>query len=107
MKWIIEGTLCDNTCEAINAIEENLDECDFDELLDELYGEIEVCGYGYSSGYVLKEVDPTAYRCELNDWKSSRSSEIMEELENMEPGDEDEIEGIEITCVDDDYEEDD
>jgi len=40
----------------------------FEEQLDELEGAVSVCGLEYSPSYVLKEVDPTAYRCAVADF---------------------------------------
>lgn len=36
--------------------------------LDEVYGDVEICGMTYNAGDALKEVDPTAYRCGMNDY---------------------------------------
>ena len=46
---------------------EKYDEDSFEEMLNEIYGEVEICGYSYSAGYALKELDPIAYRCDLAD----------------------------------------
>ena len=39
----------------------------FEEILDEIYGEVEICGMTFSSGYALRELDLTAFRCSLAD----------------------------------------
>ena len=39
----------------------------YDEMLDEIYGEINV-GVTLSASKVLSECDPTAYRCGFSDW---------------------------------------
>jgi len=41
----------------------------YNEALDE-QGEVNICGMSYSQSHVLKEVDPIAYRCGLNDFTS-------------------------------------
>jgi hypothetical protein len=41
----------------------------FDEVLDEA-GEVKVSGYTFNPSKVLKECDPTAYRCELANFAS-------------------------------------
>ena len=43
----------------------------FDESLDESIPEIEIGCLTYSPAYVLKNVDPVAYRCSLNDYVDS------------------------------------
>lgn len=40
----------------------------FEELLDDVYGDVILGGLPYSHGRVLREVDPIAYRCGLLDW---------------------------------------
>lgn len=62
-----------NIIEEIKAIEKEIAnfeanpedyEKEFDEMLDEVHGEF----MGYSASHILKEVDPTAYRCGLLDY---------------------------------------
>ena len=43
-------------------VEPNLDEDEVIEQLDEIYGEVDICGMKYSSGRALKELDPIAFR---------------------------------------------
>ena len=43
----------------------------YDEMLDDVYGDIEICGYHYPASKALFDVDPTAYRCGFNDWLDS------------------------------------
>ena len=50
-----------------HAIEREMDESAYDDMLDECYGDIEICGLRYSASCALKEVDPIAYRCGLSD----------------------------------------
>jgi hypothetical protein len=42
----------------------------YDEMLDECYPMVDVCGYTYDPSRALKELDPIAYRCGFNDWLS-------------------------------------
>ena len=37
-------------------------ERDFEELLGEIYGTVEICGYTFDAGRALKELDPIAFR---------------------------------------------
>lgn len=50
----------------------------YDEMLDEVYGDAEVCGYTYSSSRALKELDPIAYDCGFNDWCDSEGIDTNE-----------------------------
>ena len=43
----------------------------FDEMLDECYDMIKVCGYEYYPSHVLESTDPIAYRCGLTDYLDS------------------------------------
>jgi hypothetical protein len=40
----------------------------FDEMLDEVFGKVNICGYEYLASYALQELDPVAYREEFNNW---------------------------------------
>ena len=56
-------------------IETELTDSEYEDYLDELYGEVEVCGCNYSAGRTLREVDPTAFRCGKSDYESEQDSE--------------------------------
>lgn len=58
---------------AIKYIEDNFDpindtETLYDQTLDEVYPDCKVAGLTYTTSDVLKNIDPTAYRCGLCDW---------------------------------------
>lgn len=40
----------------------------FDDYINEVDDVVVVMGQGYDPAEVLKECDPTAYRCHMNDW---------------------------------------
>lgn len=75
----------------IEGFRDNLDVyADFDELLDE-GGAVEVCGVWFNPSDILKELDPTAYRCGYLDYTGaldlesfSEYNEILDELEELE-----------------------
>ena len=48
---------------------------EYDDMLDDCYGEIEVCGLTYWASSLLKRIDPIAYRCGLSDYESSLEEE--------------------------------
>jgi hypothetical protein len=56
----------------------------FDEFLDECWENAWVCGYEFTSSRALKQLDPTAYREEFNNWLNSEGLELEEE---KPPGD--------------------
>ncbi len=56
----------------------------FDESLDESIPEIEIGCLTYSPSHVLKNVDPTAYRCSLNDFVDSLDVEDSDEYKYLQ-----------------------
>ena len=56
----------------------------FDESLDESIPEIEIGCLTYSPSHVLKNVDPTAYRCGLNDFIDSLDVEDSDEYKALQ-----------------------
>ena len=60
----------EHVCKNLEDVIELLyDEDEFDDLLDECYGTIELIGTIYSTSKVLKQTDPLAYQCYLADEK--------------------------------------
>ncbi len=52
----------------------------YESMLSECYGDtVEVCGMEMDSVRVLKEMDPTAYRCGLNDYADGLDKEDFPE----------------------------
>lgn len=41
------------------------------EVLNDIYGTVEICGTTFDSGYVLKELDPIAFRCGKVDYEDT------------------------------------
>ena len=54
----------------------------FDVVLDEEHPEIEIAGIKFNTSYILKTLDPIAYRTAFNDYIDSIYQDVMEELEN-------------------------
>ena len=52
-------------------IEQEISERQYMDILDEAYGEVEICGMKYSSGYALKQLDETAFRCGKVDYEDT------------------------------------
>lgn len=71
--------------------EPDVSDSDYDDWLDEMEGEVEVCGMSYCASTVLKAVDPIAYRCGFNDYvdsldfsEFSEYGELEESIEELE-----------------------
>lgn len=56
-------------------------EHNYDNELDETYQDYEIMGLSFSASQVLKECDPTAYRCGMNDLIDSKLKEANYQLE--------------------------
>ena len=56
-------------------------ERNYDDELDETYQDYEIMGLSFSASQVLKECDPIAYRCGLNDLADSELREANRQLE--------------------------
>lgn len=51
--------------------------------LDDVYPDpVEACGMTFTASSILKECDPTAFRCGLGDYESEIQSELEEAIEN-------------------------
>ena len=53
----------------------------YNEFLDEVYPDCKIAGYQYSTSLALKEIDPTAYRCGMNDWIDSMLDDTFTEID--------------------------
>lgn len=104
MKWIIDGTEYTDARKAADYIMENCSENYYDEMLDEVYEEIEICGYSYSASIALYRVDPTAYYCGKSDWEDSMASDLEYELERMSDGDEETFYDSDVECIEEEEE---
>ena len=67
------------------------------DMLDDCYGEIEICGLSYAPSIALERVDPIAYNCGMNDFADSVWSDVKYDLEHNGYVD---MYGIEIEEVD-------
>lgn len=52
------------------------------DFLNEIYGDVQVCGNTYGSGDLLEAQDPVAFRCGKGDWESELQAEMEEMLES-------------------------
>lgn len=105
MKYIIDGNEFTTAREAADYITENMDDSVYDDMLDECYDEIEICGCTYAPSIALYRVDEIAYNCGKNDYYDSLSGDIASEIDCMDGGDEEEYYGFTVECVDDEADE--
>lgn len=81
--------------------EVTLSDGEYVEILNELYGEVSVCGHMYDSGSILIDQDPCAFRCGKSDYESHIQTELEEQLEREDDS------NIEFNIDPDDVEEED
>lgn len=86
----------DSAESAAQEVIENVPDYYWDDLLDEAYGEVEVCGYTYYASRVLALVDEVAYRCGKNDWLDGEYQDMVYSLERMVDGDEEDYFGTTV-----------
>jgi hypothetical protein len=98
-KYIINGHEFDTAEETADYIIDNMDDDAFDEMLDETYGDIEICGYSYSASLALSRVDEIAYNCGRNDYYDSLRPDIIDELEDIDEGETSDVYGYEVEHV--------
>ena len=56
----------------LEPIEEEVEkytEDDYCDMLNECYGEVKLGSFAWDADYVLRELDPIAYRCGFNDYQ--------------------------------------
>jgi hypothetical protein len=49
----------------------------YNDMLDDLYGEVSIAGLQYQTSHALREVDAVAYRCGFADWISAEIDDCM------------------------------
>jgi hypothetical protein len=59
-EWVIEHLIREH-CQPIDEEEA------YEDLLNECYGQIDICGMKYDPGYAIKIIDPVAFRCGVSD----------------------------------------
>ena len=85
-----QGEIC--TAQSnIETFEYSCTDDEYEQMLDDVYGDVEICGMTYSSSRALKLLDPVAYRCGKIDFESGYDLENCEEYNDLK----DELESLE------------
>ena len=85
-KYLFNGREFETTREAENYICEEYAPEHYDEVLDEMYPEVNTVGCTFSPSYALKQLDRIAYRCGMLDYANSLYGDIEEIEEEEEEG---------------------
>jgi hypothetical protein len=85
--------------------EVSLSDSEYSDYLDEIYGDVQVCGMTYGAGSTLEAIDPTAFRCGKGDYESEIQSGLEDQLSREDSDDIEFIDGDEYDLTDEDEEE--
>ena len=64
MMYEFNSVKYDNIDDLMSAVSDSIDmsDDDYEEILNDTYAEVEICGYMYSQGTAIRELDNTAFR---------------------------------------------
>jgi hypothetical protein len=65
----------------------NISNNEYMNFLDDVYGDVTICGITYGAGRALEALDPVAFRCGLGDYESEIQSELEDAIENEDDSD--------------------
>lgn len=78
-------------------------ENEYDNMLDDMYGDIEICGQNYPVSVALYNVDETAYSFGRKKYESEIIEKIECEIKNLKEGNLYERYNLKIECIADHY----
>lgn len=67
--------------------EVSVDDSEFVQYLNDIYGQVDVCGYKYDAGSVLEDTDPVAFRCGKSNYESDLQANLESQLDNEDESD--------------------
>jgi hypothetical protein len=85
--------------------EVSLSDSEYVDYLDDVYGDVQVCGMTFGSGSLLQDADPTAFRCGKGDYESELQSELETQLSKEDSDDIEFIDGDEWELEEEDEDE--
>ena len=106
-KWIVDGTEYEDSNSAAYAVTELMDNDAYNDMLDEVYGEVYIAGYSHDTSDALYCIDPIAYRVGMSDYYNSLAGDIEYSLDRMSDGDEEDFYGVTVEYVDEEDEDED
>lgn len=101
--WNIENVSSFRNFDVVDG-EISLTNDEYVDYLNEIYGDVDVCGNSYGAGSLLEDADPVAFRCGKSDHESQIQSELEDQLNREDPDDIDFIDGDEWELCEDDEE---
>lgn len=67
--------------------EVTLSDSEYVDFLNELHGDVIVCGQEFRAGDLFKDADPTAFDCGKGDYENELQGELETDLENEDESD--------------------
>jgi hypothetical protein len=101
--WNVNNVTSYKNVDVVNG-QVDMSEGEYQDILDDIYGTVQIAGMSYSVGRALLEVDPVAFRCGLGDEESRLQAELEEQLEREDSDDIEFDEGDEFDLEDDEEE---
>lgn len=81
--FVPDGCIFDNEADlSEHIVREKYDEDEFDEMLDEVYGSIEICNIDFDASQILRECDPIAYDCAYDEYIDDMMYEAIDTFDN-------------------------
>lgn len=59
--------------EPIEETREKYSEDDYRNMLDDIYGDVNICGINYNAGYALEQIDPIAFNVGFSDYQEEET----------------------------------
>lgn len=84
-KWVVQGEEFTDSDRAAEAVLDIAGDELYEQMLYECYGEdVSICGLDYDPVYVLREIDPIAYRVGRADALDGYRNDVKQDLEQMD-----------------------
>jgi len=73
----------EDTQREIDHFEYSCSDDEYDQYLDDVYGDVQVCSFEYPTSQALKLLDPIAYRCGKSDYETDYDLDDVEEYNDL------------------------
>jgi hypothetical protein len=68
----------------LDILERGFNDDEYENFLNESFGDLKVCGHSYQAGHVLKIVDRVAFNMGLNNYNNEEITKLKEKIEYLE-----------------------
>lgn len=65
-------------------VPDNYDINDYEEFINECYATVNICGYEYEQGTLLRKIDPVAFKCAYDDECDYMAREIIHAMDDTD-----------------------